>query len=414
MKPEFLLTALAALINISTLSTANAQVNTSTPTDDAAFKAACHGTPYSASRVVMGKTLLTCSAEKQLHVINAQKKIDASYATGAHPLMADVTDDGVLAFVPNQGANSVTVIDLLNQKIVSTTPVCKTLQGGAVAPDNVSYIVNCNHADDKKASNPYQQYINTATFSVVPKPQAPIEVAVGKHGRLGQPNEVVIMGMIHGEHLTSKRYGLKTIAKLLRKIDPDVALVEIPPNRFEVADQQFKKTGKITEERVEVFPEYIDVMFPLRKEIGYQIVPTAGWSEAMNTYRSAAMKRISSDPARAKEWADYQNASQRSEAAVKQGGAEDDPAWIHTDAYDQALDIELSAYNHFDPELGRGGWDTINQAHYGNIERWLDQHKNQGKRVLITYGSAHKGWFTRHLRQRTDIKLLSTQDFLRE
>lgn len=398
--------ASAVLLCLGVTGSAQAQTTAQPDASDPDLKAACHGTPYFASRTVMGKTLLSCPADKQLHVMNAQKKIEASYPTGSQPVAADVTDDGVLAFVPNTGSSNVSVIDLLNQKVKTSTKVCHNLSGGAVAADNVTYVVQCGNAQ--------AQYINTATFTVVPKPQVPVEAAVGKHGRPGQPNEVVIMGMIHGEHLTSKRYGLKTIAKLLHKINPDVVLVEIPPNRFEVADQQFKKTGKITEERVEVFPEYIDVMFPLRKEIGYQIVPTAGWTEAMNTYRSAAMKRISSDPARAKEWAAYQEASQRSEAAVKQGGAEDDPAWIHTDAYDQALDIELSAYNHFDPELGRGGWDTINKAHYGNIERWLDQHKNQGKRVLITYGSAHKGWFTRHLRQRTDIKLLSTQDFLRE
>ena len=373
--------------------------------DNAVFKNACESDAYKFSRAVQNKILVTCSKIDKLKIIDSKQQVEASYNTGKQPGAADVTDDGVLAFVPNLGEASVSVIDLLNAKNLATTKVCKNLRGGVMATDNVTYIVDCENS---------KQYINTATFKLVNQPAAPIETKVGKHGKVGEPNEVIVMGMIHGEHLESKLYGLKTIEKLLRRIAPDVTLVEIPPNRFELADQQFKKTGKITEERVEVFPEYIDVMFPLRKALGYQIVPTAGWSEAMNTYRSAAMKRISNDPARAKEWTDYQAAIKRSAVAVKQGGADDDPAWLHTDAYDAALEIELSAYNHFDPELGRGGWDTINKAHYGNIARWLDTHKNQGKRVLITYGAAHKGWFLRQLRQRSDIKLIDLQEFLRD
>ncbi len=54
---------------------------------------------------------------------------------------------------------------------------------------------------------------------------------------------------------------------------------------------------------------------------------------------------------------------QRADAAIAAGGADDDPRWIHTDAYDDAVEIGLSVYNRlFNDELGPGGWDNINAA----------------------------------------------------
>ncbi len=228
----------------------------------------------------------------------------------------------------------------------------------------------------------------------------------------GAENQVLVMGMIHGEHRTSQRYGIATLKTLLARIAPDVVLTEIPPDRFEAASREFASTGQITEPRVKSFPEYTEVLFPLQKQLGYQIVPTAGWTLPMHTARVAALKRLASDPARAKEWAEYQAADKLSDQMVAKGGAPDDPAWIHSDGYDQALEIGLSAYNRFNNDLGPGGWDNINTSHYGHIARWLDQHAYQGKRVLITYGAGHKGWFLRQLRQRKDIQLLEMKPFL--
>ena len=65
----------------------------------------------------------------------------------------------------------------------------------------------------------------------------------------------------------------------------------------------------------------------------------------------------------------------------------------------------------FNDEIGPGGWDNINEAHYANIARALDHIAGSGQRVLITYGAGHKGWFLRQLRQRTDVDLLDARKF---
>lgn len=226
-------------------------------------------------------------------------------------------------------------------------------------------------------------------------------------------NEVIVLGMIHGEHRTSDRYGTDVVTGLIRAIAPDVVLVEIPPDRLPTALAEFKESGSIREPRVSRFPEYVDALFPLTREMDLEIEATAGWTRPMSDARQAALEAIRNDPARSEDWAAYEQANAQAEEAVAAGGASDDPRWIHTDAYDDAVEIGLSVYNQlFNEELGAGGWDNINAAHYGHIADALDQHTGEGKRFLITYGAGHKGWFLRHLRQRDDIILLEVGPFL--
>ena len=47
--------------------------------------------------------------------------------------------------------------------------------------------------------------------------------------------EVLVLGMIHGGHRTSEAYGLPVIQEIVRRVDPDYVLCEIPPDRIEAA-----------------------------------------------------------------------------------------------------------------------------------------------------------------------------------
>jgi DNA-binding beta-propeller fold protein YncE len=430
---------------------------------------------------VQGKTYITSEFADELTLFDTRTaQVIGRFPTGKNPYPADVTPDGVLAFVPCRGDGTVTVIDLLNQKTAASVPTGQKLEGGALTRDGVSYLAASSATNEVV-------YVNTAAYEVTARVAEgvgprPFSVAMTLDGRYGlinnagsdtlsvldvagrrilgrlkvgkqpivvrmhpdggrvlvanevsdslnvielppavpatapnpaRPNEVIVVGTIHGEHRSSKRYSLDVLRSLVRAIRPDFVLAEISPNRFDKAHEQFLAGQPITEPRVRVFPEYVDVMFPLSKEMGFQIVPTAGWNQPMHTFRNEALKRLAQDPARAAEWKAYQEAQAKSEAAVKAGGGPDDPRYLHSDAYDAALEIELKVYSTFDKDLGPGGWETINAAHYANIARALDAHRGEGKRFLITYGAGHKGWFLRQLRQRSDIKLLAVTSFLK-
>ncbi len=226
-------------------------------------------------------------------------------------------------------------------------------------------------------------------------------------------NEVLVLGTIHSGHLTDKVYNIAYLTKLIKQIKPDYILTEIPPDRFDAAMQQFKRDGLITEARVKVFPEYVNVIFPLTKEMKFEIIPTAGWTKFMNDDRNKKLKEIRENPARKADWDAYTAANKQSDEMLKATGKENDPYFIHTDEYDRIEDIGLQVYNKlFNAEIGLGGWENINIAHYWNIEKALEKHRKEGKRFLITYGAGHKGWFLRQLRKRDDIKLLEMKPFL--
>lgn len=220
-------------------------------------------------------------------------------------------------------------------------------------------------------------------------------------------NRVIVLGMIHSGHTTSTRYSTARIAGVIAAIEPDYVLTEIPPDRFDETVRGFRETGKVTEPRVARFPEYVDALFPLSRDMDFEIIPTAGWTRQMADFRSDALKAISEDPARAEDWAAYRSAIETMDTAIEAGG-DDDPYFIHSDEYDAITKTGLGPYaTLFANDLGIGDWETINAAHYGHIERALDAHTGEGATMLITYGAGHKYWFLEQLRERGDITLIS-------
>lgn len=226
-------------------------------------------------------------------------------------------------------------------------------------------------------------------------------------------NEVIVMGMIHSGHRTNPNYNIEVVKELVRQIDPDYILSEIPPDRFPQAMKEFQELDTIMEPRVRVFPEYVDAIFPLTKEMNFEIIPTAGWTKPMNDYRRQRLNEIRNDPEWADRWSEYQEAGRKSSEAMNAAGNRNDPYFLNSDAYDEAAEIRYEVYNKLLNEtLLLGGWDNINIAHYWNIEKALEAHRYEGKRFLITYGAGHKGWFLRELRKRDDITILDMTPFL--
>ncbi len=439
---------------------------------------------------VRGETWITTEFSDRLWTVDTREGTPRGFhATGDRPYPADVMWDGSYAFVPNLDAGSVSVIDLLNGELDATVEACPGPPGGALTPDQVTYVVACGGSDEVA-------FINTASFAITgrvsggigPRPFSVVVPRDGRHALVNsaggttvsvvdlesravvqrlevgeQPivlrahpdgervfvaneisgtlvelapiaassaaespegesaapseedrtlNEVVVLGMIHSGHETSETFSLEVVRDLVREIDPDYWLTEIPPNRWDRAWAEFEATGTVEEPRVRRFPEYMEGLFPLSRELDFEVIPTAGWTEPMSDFRAAYLDAYSRDPDRAEGWAEYRAAADASAEALAAGAA-DDPRWIHTDAYDEAYDIRMRTYARlFDADLGPGGWDAINASHWAYIEDGLDRHQGEGVRFLLTYGAGHKGPFLRELRKRDDIVLLDVGPFL--
>ena len=230
-------------------------------------------------------------------------------------------------------------------------------------------------------------------------------------GYVTTKNKVIMLGLIHRGHVDSKKFGLPVVENLIRKIDPDYVLTEIPPDRLADAMKGFIETGEVTEPRTRVFPEYRDVLFPLSREMDFKIIPTAAWSRGMADFRREALANIRDDESRKSEWDAYQKSGQAARDAVGDRG--DVLRFIHASEYDNLTRDRVHVYaTAFADDVGRGDWERINAAHYKLIEAALENHAGEGATILITFGAGHKYWFLEQLRKRDDIELINPVEFL--
>lgn len=226
----------------------------------------------------------------------------------------------------------------------------------------------------------------------------------------GGKTEVIVLGMIHSGHRTSSDYPLSRIEAVVREISPDLVLTEIPPSRIDEALQSYRDTGKVTEQRTRAFPEYTDVIIPLQTELGYAMKGTAAWTPDIAGSRRKIFQSIENDPARAEQWQEWQDAQAAFRNALD--GSGDDPLTIHTAQYDAVVEARYQPHiRYFDADIGAGGWEAINRAHWANIAAELDAVSSQGKRVLITYGGFHKYWILRELAKRDDVIITEARPY---
>ncbi len=223
---------------------------------------------------------------------------------------------------------------------------------------------------------------------------------------------VAVLGMIHGAHRSSRRWGLEQVEQTIRNYAPDVILCEIPPDRWGRIWRDYSTNGLIMDDRVKLFPEYTDVLLPLKSELGFEVEPCAAWTRKMADLRRLRMKMASSDPKYAESWRRYQEETAAIEAEHEAHPiVEDDPRVIHSELYDTRTKRELGPYDRYLNDLiGPGGWTNINRAHYRLIDEAIRRHP--GKRLLIMFGAGHKYWFLERLRERSDIELVDVRPYL--
>jgi hypothetical protein len=230
--------------------------------------------------------------------------------------------------------------------------------------------------------------------------------------------EVAILGAIHGSHLKSKAYSVATVIATIRNYRPDVVLVEVPPDLFAPSVARIDRTGFATTRAdlaglkwIGSFPEIYRGVIPLRKEMGYEVVPVSGWTPQASADRTAFWK----GPAKRPPYPDRRRLYDAVAAAVKQihtrERSTENPAFVNSRHYADLYQLERTLWSAcFDDGLGAGGEVAINRAHWARISAALDAHR--GRRVLIVYGAAHRYWFLRELAKRDDVTLLDVAAYL--
>lgn len=314
---------------------------------------------------------------------------------GEQPFSVVTGPDERWAYVNNTASHDISVIDLEREEVVLQFSVPKIPIVMAVHPSGRSLWV-ASEGD------------HLLSIYAIPEMPARSATTVADHGG----TEVLVMGMIHDRHLKSAQWGLAQLRETILNINPDVICAEIPPAHWAAAWPEFQESGKITDDRIVRFPEYVDVVLPLQKEMGFVIEPCAGWTREMADLRRARIQAWNTEDKYAAAREAY--AKDTATLAASSGmeyDAVDDPLIIHSPAYDQAVKAELSLYDQYQNDhIGPGGWSNINRAHYSLIEDVIERHS--GKRILVTFGAGHKYWFLEQLRQRPDVTLIDLRGFL--
>lgn len=224
--------------------------------------------------------------------------------------------------------------------------------------------------------------------------------------------ELALLAAIHGNHLRSKAYGVDRVVALVRAFRPDVVLVEIPPDLFDGIVERVDRRGFATTREdvadvtwIRAFPELYAGVLPLRKEMGYAVVPVSGWRAEANRDRDRFWK----GPGRADPYPDRKRIHDAVLAALREiqerENAWENPGFVNSLQYADLRHLERAAWAAcFDEGLGAGGERAINEAHWANIAKALDAHR--GKRVLLVYGAAHHYWFRRELAKRMDVDVV--------
>ena len=215
-------------------------------------------------------------------------------------------------------------------------------------------------------------------------------------------NIVTVIGAIHGQHRRSEKYALDVLEAAVRKFEPDIIMVELPPDRLKIATGNFEQYGEVREDRADDFPELIDVIFPLQRELDFEMIGVAAWAPQIAAARRKSEKHLAQN--RPTDWAAYQTAIKRYGQAVSKKS--DDPKFVHSRAYDKAVKARQETYERlFGDDLGAGGWDAINKAHIARMTTALDNIQGQKKRVLILFGAWHKYKILEGLEARNDIQI---------
>lgn len=323
---------------------------------------------------------------------------ELSEGIGESPFSFIVSPNGRLAFVNNTGSADVSVIDLSTRTVIARVGVPDTPIVMAVHPSGRALWV---------ASEGEHR------LSVIAIP----DVWRDDPANLPEPEveltQVGFLAMTHGQHLTSEVWGLDEVEAAVRAFAPEVLCTEIAPDRWERIDRELRERDVIEDPRVLRFPEYREVLLRLRRELNYTIEPCAGWSQEMSDLRATRIAAFDQE----ERWAEERRAYAEARGGlgrrdgVSGNNARDDPAYLHSDEYDEDQRVELELYDRFQNDMiGPGGWTNINVAHYREVDRAI--RANAGKRILITFGGGHKYWLLQQLRRRGDVELVDMTPYL--
>lgn len=117
------------------------------PGSPAAPAGAAEHEPYQSEIAPDGMMYVTCRKSGQVRVVDlSARRVVDSITVGSRPLIGALSRDGSTFWVPNQGSNTVSIIDIATRSVVATIPgLDDQPHAVAFAPDGRTAFVTCEN-----------------------------------------------------------------------------------------------------------------------------------------------------------------------------------------------------------------------------------------------------------------------------
>ncbi len=240
----------------------------------------------------------------------------------------------------------------------------------------------------------------------LPPVQLPVEMEDGR-------SPVAFLGTLNAGHLRGA-YSLDVVEYVIRRFEPDVILVELPPESFEHAVSESDRfNGNVPDPSVLAsnwlvnMPELYDVVLPLRHELGYEVVPVSGWTvdaiEDQNDFYAAhphgPMER----------WYVVSNAALQ--AATLENDGASDAFWLHGHEFMELITAASRWMAYYsEEEMGEAGELRLHARHAAYMDAALDER--EGQRVLVIFAVTSRWYIEPFLRARDDFRYESVSRHL--
>lgn len=215
--------------------------------------------------------------------------------------------------------------------------------------------------------------------------------------------EVVFVASLHRVHLHDDEYPMALLERLVRAAEPEVVVAEIPPAglaRIEAA-----ALSEESDPWLESFPELAQVVYPLREELGFELVAASAWERQV----SDDWARYWSEHPDGPEVELYQNAA--THFARVNEDEENDPEWLHSPTYRRLsawADTALSSYAA--EELGAADPIRLGRKHAASVVRAV--LANQGRRIVVLWDARKRWILEREVRTLPNVVVHDTRWFI--
>lgn len=224
----------------------------------------------------------------------------------------------------------------------------------------------------------------------------------GATDRVADRTEIVYLATFGEAHRASEDYGLSALEAALRAVAPEVVLVDLPPEAFAAG-------GAVGEGWLAGRPDLEEVVVPVARELGVEVVPASGWTPAARDDWERYWAAHPDGP----DESTYRRAVRAANAARREHGEVGDPVYVHGPAFLRHTGwVRRVLSTYAGAELGAADPQVFGDASLRRVWEAIAAHP--GKRIAVVFDARQRWYLEPRLAQIPGVTLLDARGFFPE